>query len=172
MKNVTRIGLMVAVIASFPVPAMAGDEAAASARDHVAGLASMCAENAAAVADRQAAKSLYDRLGGYDKILVLTKEIVRLHQVNEDFRLMMTYVDGDQLARHVADFISAGTGGTAEYTGRDMVAAHKHMQMTNGDFLSAGGDVMKAMQNLGYGQNEIDEVVCILVSMKDMVIYE
>ena len=72
----------------------------------------------------------------------------------------------------LADFAAAGTGGDATYVGRDMVEAHKHMQMTQADFLSAGGDVIQAMKNKGYGQNEIDEFVCILVSMKDMVIYK
>ena len=33
-------------------------------------------------------------------------------------------------------------------------------QLTNADFLAAGGDVIQAMKNLGYGQNEIDEVIC------------
>lgn len=40
------------------------------------------------------------------------------------------------------------------------------------DFLSAGDDIGKAMTSLGYGQNEIDEVVCILVSLKDQVVLQ
>jgi hemoglobin len=190
MKNkIFVLILMAAVLAAFPVLAVAGDHPAktsdhpakASASDHptnasadaqMKGLVGMCQESADAVAERQAAKSLYDRLGGYDKIMALTTEIVRLHQINPDFRLMMGYVDGDHLAKQVADFMAAGTGGTEKYDGRNMVDAHSHLKMTNADFLSAGSDVMKAMKNLGYGENETNEVVCILVSMKDMVIYE
>ena len=164
--------LSVALVILAAVPVLAGDEAEPTPAEMVAGLVSMCDASADARTARHEADSLYNRLGGYDKIHALCQEIVRLHQVNEDFRLMMTYVDGDQLAKHVADFMAAGTGGTAEYTGRDMVTAHKHLQMTNGDFLSAGGDVMQAMKNMGYGQEETDEVICILVSMKDAVIYE
>ena len=51
-----------------------------------------------------------------------------------------------------------------------MVDAHAHLGFTEADFLSAGGDVIQGMKNQGYGQDEIDEVVCIMVSMKDMVI--
>ncbi len=29
-----------------------------------------------------------------------------------------------------------------------------------------------AMQSMGYGQDEIDEIVCILVSLKDQVVLE
>ena len=176
MKNKVFVLIMMAlVLVALPVLAIAGDHPAkgsdhpakastgdhpakASADDQMKGLVGMCQESADAMAERQAAKSLYDRLGGYDKILELTNEIVRLHQINPDFRLMMGYVDGDHLAKQVADFMAAGTGGTEKYTGRNMVDAHSHMKMTNADFLSAGGDVMKAMKNLGYGEEETNEV--------------
>ena len=183
MKNKVFVMITMALmLIVFQAPASAGDHPTTdsagdhpttdSAADQVNALAGMCQEAASATAERQAAEPLYDRLGGYDRILELTKEIVRLHQINEDFRLMMGYVDGDHLAKQVADFMAAGTGGTEKYKGRNMTDAHSHLKMTNADFLSAGGDVMKAMANLGYEQQEIDEVVCILVSMKDMVIYE
>jgi hypothetical protein len=51
-----------------------------------------------------------------------------------------------------------------------MPSAHAHLELSKADFLSAGGDVTAAMQNLGYGEEEIQEFVCILVSMKDLVI--
>jgi hemoglobin len=175
MKTLTKfgtyLGLFTALtLAVAALPALAGEKTP-SVDEQMAGLVGMCESTASDRAARQQEKSLYERLGGYDKIHALTKEIVRLHAENEDFRLMMTYVDHDHLAKQVADFASAGTGGDATYVGRDMVEAHKHMQMTQADFLSAGGDVIQAMKNKGYGQNEIDEFVCILVSMKDMVIY-
>ena len=31
-------------------------------------------------------------------------------------------------------------------------------------------DIVTAMQSMDYGQDEIDEVVCILVSLKDQVV--
>lgn len=173
MKTLTKFGTLMAVILVFgALPALAGDKAAPTVDEQMAGLVGMCEETAADRASRHEKESLYDRLGGYDKIKALTQEIVRLHSENEDFRLMMAYVDDDHLAKQVADFAAAGTGGTATYNGRDIVEAHKHLQMTQADFLSAGGDVIQAMNNKGYGQNEIDEFVCILVSMKDMVIYK
>ena len=173
MKNRVMTGiLMMVVLAMFPVLALAGDQPEPTAAEQVKGLEGMCEASAEARTARQEAKPLYDRLGGYEKILALTNEIVRLHQENPDFRLMMKYVDSEHLAKQVADFMASGTGGTATYKGRNMKAAHAHLEMTNADFLSAGGDVIKAMKNLGYGQDEIDEVVCILVSFVDQVIYE
>lgn len=173
MKSRLTAGILMMVgLAVIPVLAVGGDHPASSAEEQMKGLEGMCSASAEARSARQEAKPLYDRLGGYDGILALTNEIVRLHQINPDFRLMMKYVDGEHLAKQVADFMASGTGGTETYQGRNMKAAHAHLEMTNADFLSAGGDVMTAMQNLGYGQEETDEVVCILVSMKDQVVLQ
>lgn len=138
--------------------------------EHMAQLIQMCEETAEARAARQAETPLYDRLGGYDKISALTTEIVKLHEQNEAIKHLLVGVDGELLARHVADFVASGTGGPQKYTGRDMVSAHEHLALTDADFLSAGGDIVKAMQSFDYGEDQINEIVCILVSLKDQVV--
>jgi hemoglobin len=138
--------------------------------EQVAGLQQMCASTADARAQRQAEKPLYDRLGGYEKINDLTREVVRLHKENDDIKHMFEYVDTERLAKSVADFTAAGTGGSETYSGRTMPAVHANLKLTDADFLSAGGDIVAAMQTMGHGQNEIDEFVCILVSLKDQVV--
>lgn len=148
----------------------AGAGNAPSVEEQVAGMEQMCADTANDRSQRHADHALYDRLGGYDRILDLTTEIVRLHNQNESIQHLFTRVDSENLARHVADFMAAGTGGTASYTGRPMPAAHRHLDLSDADFLSAGGDIVTAMQSMDYGQDEIDEVVCILVSLKDQVV--
>ena len=140
--------------------------------EQMAGLQAMCAESATARGERQAQKSLYDRLGGYDRILELTTDIVRRHADNETIKRTLEGVDHELLAKHVADFMAAGTGGSAEYSGRSLPDSHAHLDLTDADFLSAGGDIMAAMQAMEYGQNEIDEVVCIMVALKDQVVFE
>ncbi len=46
------------------------------------------------------------------------------------------------------------------------------MKLTNADFMTAGADVIQAMKNLEYGQNEIDEVVCALVGLRSQVVLD
>jgi len=168
MVKVMSLALMLMVAASF---AVAGTKKAPSTEEQMTGLQSMCDGSAGDRSARHAQEALYNRLGGYDRILELTTEIVRLHKVNPEIKHMFDHVDSKMLAKHVADFMAAGTGGTATYTGRDLPSSHAHLRMTDGDFLSAGGDVIQAMKNLDYGQDEIDEVVCILVSLKDQVVF-
>lgn len=168
----TLLLLAILAVAAIPVLGHAADDKTPTADEQMAGLVKSCEASADARATRHEAKALYERLGGYDKILAITTEIVRLHGENEAIKRTLYGVDEEMLAKHVADFMAAGTGGTAEYTGRSLPDSHRHLELTNADFLSAGGDVMKAMTNLGYGQEEIDEVVCILVSLKDQVVFE
>lgn len=149
-------------------PAVAGDSP--SVDEQMAGVVKMCADSEAARVARQEAKPLYERLGGYDKIRDLTAEIVRLHSINPDFQRFWGHIDEKALIKNVADFVSTGTGGPKNYTGRDMPSAHAHLELSKADFLSAGNDVGMAMKNKGYGEEETQEFVCILVSMKDLVI--
>ena len=164
----SRVATVVAVLVLAAAAAGAGD--APTVAEQINGMQKMCTDSAEARSQRQAADALYNRLGGYDKISEFTTEVVRLHNQNDAIKHMFTYVDSERLATHVADFVAAGTGGTQTYSGRTMPASHANLELTDADFLSAGGDIVTAMKSMGYGENEIQEIVCILVSLKDQVV--
>ena len=170
-RTQTKWILAALVIAMFSV-AVAGANDAPTVAEQIGGMQAMCADTEQARAQRQADDVLYNRLGGYDRIHEFTTEVVRLHFENEALDRIMVGVDGEALAKNVADFVATGTGGPQRYTGRDMPTAHSHLHLTDADFLSAGGDIVTAMQTMGYGQDEINEFVCILVSLKDQVVLE
>ena len=172
MKNPTIYRLFPVIILMIAAGALAGDEKAPSVDEQMAGLMTMCEESAEARTARHEAKPLFERLGGYDKVHAMVEEVIRLHGENEQIKRTMEGVDREKLADHLTDFISAGTGGDAEYTGRNMYDSHAHLELTDADFLAAGGDIMQAMNSMDYGQEEIEEFVCILVSMKDAVVFK
>ena len=147
------------------------DAAVAPTAAQVAELEKMCESNAGDRAARHAEKTLYDRLGKEEGIHKLTDEIVRLHLQNEKIKHMFEGRDNDLVAQRVAEFMISGMGGPAVYQDRpSLTESHRDLHLTNDDFLSAGGDVIQAMQNLEYGQDEIDEVVCALVGLRRMVV--
>ena len=152
------------------IPALAED--APTVAEQIAGLEAMCMANSDARGERQEQEPLFERLGGNEKIAKLWYTVAARHRVNEPIKQFMEGVDDDMLVEHLVEFVSAGTGGGAEYTGQSMPDAHRHMNLTDAHFLAAGGDVIAAMQELKYGQNEIDEVVCILVSLKGQVVFK
>jgi len=167
-KQNTVLSLLTGLIILISIPAFAGD--APTVDEQIAGLEAMCAANSDARGERQEQKPLFERLGGNEKIAKLWYNVAARHRVNESIKQFMEGVDDDVLVQHLVDFVSAGTGGDAEYTGRSMPDAHRDMKLTDAHFLAAGGDVIAAMQEMEYGQNEIDEVVCILVSLKGQVV--
>jgi len=147
------------------------EAAAPSADDQVKGLEEMCAATAEARTARHAEKTLYERLGKEEGINRLTSEVVRLHLQNDLLKHMFDGLDNDEVAKQVADFMISGMGGPAVYKDRPtLTESHRDLKLTNADFMSAGGDVIQAMKNLEYGQNEIDEVVCALVGLRSMVV--
>lgn len=153
---------------------MAKDQAQTAAEptvdEQIAGLEAMCAANADARAARHAKMPLFERLGREEGIHALTREITRLHLENDSIEYMFKDLDADKVANHVALFMISGTGGPASYDGPELKVSHADMGLTNADFMAAGVDVIQAMKNLGYGQDEIDEMVCILVSLRDQVV--
>jgi len=167
-KSALRVSgiLMVAVL----TVTVAGADDAPTVAEQIAGMQAMCADTIEARAQRQADETLYIRLGGADKINDFTTEVVRLHNQNPTIMPMLLHVNSEELATQVANFIIAGTGGPDIYTGRSLPASHDDLNLTDADFLSAGGDIVTAMQTMGYGENEITDFVCILVSLKDQVV--
>ncbi len=133
-------------------------------------MVSDCEATADARAARHAAKPLYERLGGYEKITEFTATLIEVHLQNDEVKPYLDGVDLAKLTTNLSDFIAAGTGGTAVYKGRSVPDSHAGMMITPEVFLSAGGDIGVAMQTVGWGPDEQAEFMCILLSMKDDVI--
>jgi len=118
-------------------------------------------------------KTLYERLGGYDGILAFVNDLVpRLLADSQLGRFWQNRGD-EGIAREkqlLIDYLCASAGGPMYYTGRDMKTTHKGMKISEGDwsiFLEHAGATMKALQ---VPQQECDEVVAFVLSLKaDMV---
>jgi hemoglobin len=166
----TKLMLALACALLIPASAFAGDEAEPTPEDIIAQMEAQCAANAEAMAARQAETSLYERLGGDEKIHEFTRELMQVHMDNPKVRPFVENVDRKKAAYRVAQFIISGTGGEKVYKGPSLEDSHREMNITNADFLNAGADVIQAMKNMEYGQEEIDEMVCILVALRPHVI--
>lgn len=146
------------------------EDQALSAKEQVAGITKMCADNAKAIEARQKEKSFYIRLGKREGIAKFSKNLYEAHKVNPKISHMFKNVPEQPFLNNVIEMVVIGSGGEGNYTGRDMVTAHKHLGVTNQDFLDAGADVQKVMKNLGYGENEIQEMICMLAAQIPQVV--
>jgi hemoglobin len=115
--------------------------------------------------------TLYERLGGVERISKLAMDIVALHYNNPLIKTRFEQVkDRAKLEQNLIDFVCAGTGGPQAYTGKDVLAAHKHMNIDERELVSAIDDVMAAMTKNGYAQAEKSDILAILYSLKGDVV--
>jgi hemoglobin len=125
--------------------------------------------NAFAGDEEAAGPSLYERLGEMDGIAKIVKDTVALHHENPAIGHFFDGVDDDKLIAHVTAFFAAGTGGPANYEGRDMTSTHASMNMSHADFNSAVNDVATAAAANGIDADTIAAVGVILESLRPAV---
>ncbi|MCG5514123.1 group I truncated hemoglobin [Ectothiorhodospira shaposhnikovii] len=114
--------------------------------------------------------SLYERLGGEDKIHALATTIFDLHRQNPAVRNRYVDSDRDKVIRLAAEFICAGTGGPQSYTGLDMVSAHRGMNISEEEYVAVVDDIVQAMQQHDIGEREQQEMLMILWSLKPEIL--
>lgn len=116
-------------------------------------------------------RSLYTRLGGADGIRRIIDDVIAAHLnnpvVSERFRKAE---DIGRLKTKAWEFFCAGAGGPETYTGKDMIAAHKGMNITEQEYEAVTDDILSAL-----AKNRIDDVTtrdvtAILNSLKSQVI--
>jgi hemoglobin len=115
--------------------------------------------------------SLYERLGRRDGIARITHSLIANHLANP--LLKTRFEASDNIARveeRAVEFICAGTGGPQTYTGRDMLATHRGMNISEQEFVAVIDDVMAALATHAVEPGARNEVLAILWSLKGDVI--
>ncbi len=120
-------------------------------------------------------KTIFEKLGGAEGISGAVEQIVAKHLENEDIKhyfLPLTENPEyfEQFKQHVKDFLAAGTGGSVEYKGRDMVAAHKGLNISEAEFLSGLDDILFVLDANKVDRVSRNELLATLYSMKDDII--
>jgi len=117
-----------------------------------------------------AEKTLYERLGGANGIAAITEDIWSNHVANPLVKNRYAKSDPEHVKKQVRDFFGAGTGGSENYTGEDMLTAHTGMNINDQEFNAVVDDVLKALKSNGVGDQEYNEVLAILYSMKGDIV--
>lgn len=115
--------------------------------------------------------SLYERLGATDGIVAIANDTVDLHLNNP--RIAPRYANSDVAAvkNALATFFIANSGGPSVYEGKDMLTAHRGMNIDDAEFVAVLDDAMAAMDKSGIGQREKEEVLFFLYGMKGEIVH-
>lgn len=114
--------------------------------------------------------SLYERLGGAERIAAVVDDAMDRHAVNPLLAPRFKGKDLPRLKQLGTQFVCMGSGGPQRYEGRDLRSAHAGMNATEQELVAAIDDFVAAMQGQGVGGAEINEVVAIMYSLKGEVL--
>lgn len=114
--------------------------------------------------------SLYERLGATAGITQIAHDVVDLHLRNP--RISPRFAGGDipALKNAAAAFFITGTGGPSVYKGKDMLSAHKGMNIDHAEFMAVLDDALTALNKNGVAQREQEEVLFVLYSMRGEIV--
>ena len=115
--------------------------------------------------------TLYQQLGGAEGIARLVDDLVAAHLSNPIIKTRFENIkDLDHAKQMAREFFSAGSGGPQAYTGKDMLAAHKGMNISEQEYLAAMDDIVGAMNKNGIDDDAKKDVIAILYSLKGEII--
>ena len=117
-------------------------------------------------------ETLYERLGGTEGIQRIANDLIDNHMGNPRISRRFAVSDLANLKKVAAEFFISGTGGPNVYNGKDMVSAHKGMNINDEEFMAMLDDAMGALEKNNVGQREKEEVLYIFYSLRGDVVLQ
>jgi len=202
MKRPIPLALIVLCLTACSTEKRAGDdfytsgsrEADQRADQRISGVQQIRGEGEGTSGDAaiNAKPSLYERLGGHDRIARIVGDFV--DRVLADPRVNWTRRGVTRggvlgvgkksaaweptpehialLKDHIAQFIAVATGGPAKYDGRDMKQVHSGMKVSNAEFDAAVGDMKASLDALRVATAEQKELLSVLESTRPQIAEE
>ena len=120
-----------------------------------------------------AARSLYERLGGYDAISAVANDLLPRLQGDPQLGRFWAHRGADGIAREkqlLIDYLCAITGGPVYYRGRDMALTHRGMRISESDWSAFLGHAAASLARFHVPEPERREVVAFVQSLKKDIV--
>jgi truncated hemoglobin YjbI len=122
-------------------------------------------------------KTLYERLGGKDAISLVVDQFIANVAADSRINTFFAKTVADKtgmlvtnLRNNLINQIGEATGGPLKYTGKDMVTAHKGMNIKDADFNALVDDLVKALDKYSVPTTEKNELLSALAAMKPQIV--
>ena len=119
------------------------------------------------------AKSLYERIGGYNALAAVVDDFIgRLIAEKQFERFFVGHsVDSKKRIRqHILDQFCEATGGPCLYTGRDMKTSHTGLGISNADWDAAAKHLVASLDKFKVPVKEKDEVLAFVTTLKKDIV--
>ncbi len=117
--------------------------------------------------------TLYQRLGSYDGITAFVNDLLPRLQADTQLGRFWQHRSDDGIAREkqlLIDYLAASAGGPMYYTGRDMKLSHTGMNISESDWNQFFEHAGATMQALNVPQQECDDIVAFVSSLKSDIV--
>jgi hemoglobin len=115
-------------------------------------------------------KSLYDRLGGQAAIEAVVKDFAGRVLADPRVNKKFARSNAERLVKNLTDFVCMATGGPCKYTGLSMIASHKNMAVTEGEFNAVAEDLVATLNQFNVPEKERTELINAVAPLaKDIV---
>lgn len=118
---------------------------------------------------------MYERLGRSDGIRALVQSVAEAHLANPTIAKRFEPVAADPARltaalNHLSTFLESAAGGPAPYTGKNMIEAHKGMNISGEEYLAAMDDIVGALTKHNIDDGTKNEIVVMLYHLKPTII--
>lgn len=114
--------------------------------------------------------SLFDRMGGEKVARQIVADTWTNHTTNPIVRNRFANSDGEYVKQKVYEIFAMATGADVKYTGKPMKELHATMNVSEAEFNAVVDDVMAALTKNNISQQEQNEVLAILWSVRPDVV--
>jgi hemoglobin len=114
-------------------------------------------------------KTLYERLGGYDAISAVVKDLLPRLMSDSQLGRFWENRGADGINREeqlLIDFLCSSAGGPLLYTGRDNKTSHKGMGISESDWEKFIGHLNATLEKFELPQQEHSDVIGFIESTK------
>ncbi|RRR99332.1 group 1 truncated hemoglobin [Glycomyces terrestris] len=114
--------------------------------------------------------SAYDRIGGAPAVTEAVERLYRRLLADDELAGFFADTDLAQLKRHQVALISQVLDGPKAYEGRELAEAHRHMDISVGQYKAVGAHLTAVLEELDVPRDIIDTVGQVLESVAPDVI--
>lgn len=114
--------------------------------------------------------TLYERLGGEEKIHAIANSILDNHLANPVVNNRYVNSVREDVIPKLVSFLCEGTGGPQKYIGRDMLTIHRGMNISEQEFMAVLDDIMAALQEHGVGEREQQELLYANYALRQKIV--
>lgn len=122
------------------------------------------------IAEEAKGPSLFDRMGGEIAVRQIVADTWINHTSNPIVKNRFASSDGEYVKQKVYEIFAVATGADVKYTGKTMKHTHATMNISEMEFNAVVDDVMAALVKNKIEQQEQNEVLAILWSVRPDVV--